>query len=83
LPQGRLLVDLSCELDLRQCVASVETIVHSHDDYDDNEYVACVVVVVVVVGFIAVCSVALVVIVVQFPRDVFVGQTQQTSETKF
>ena len=75
MPQGRLLVDLSCELDLRQCVASVETIVHSHDDYDDNEYVACVVVVVVVVGFIAVCSVALFVIVVQFPRDVFVGQT--------
>ena len=35
------------------------------------------------IGFIAVCSVALVVIVVQFPRDVFVGQTQQTSETKF
>ena len=32
-------------------------------------------IVVVVVGFIAVCSVALVVIVVQFPRDVFVGQT--------
>ena len=41
-----------------------------------NEYdVGVVAVVVVVVGLIAVCPVALVVIVVQFPREVIVGQT--------
>ena len=75
-PQGRLLVGLSCELDLRQCVASAETTVHSYDDYDDNEYDGGVVVVVVVaVGLIAVCSVVVVVIVVQFPREVTLGQT--------
>ena len=42
-PQGRLLVGLSCELDLRQCVASGKS--------DDG---GVVVVVVVIVGLIAV-----------------------------